>query len=607
MLAIRSSLTYHSTMLQLKDYTVDWPDFQFSNFRAWLDSGEQNWPERIALRFRAGKKTEFETWSYVRLATEAKTIGSMLIASGAKKGDRIAIWSENRPQWCAAWLGAVACGLTAIPLDYALTESEILSIMKTCEPFALFVSGQRAADIPAYRAAAPGLRQVIVFPEGSAPYAAPEPPGNGARAYREIIDAAWKAELPDANALKPDDIASIIFTSGTTGLAKGVMLSHRGILANVNASIMSLPIWKEDVFMDVLPLHHTYPTTCCFISPLTVGGSVTICEKVVGKVILADARDSGGTIIIGVPLLYDKVMAGLKQNFKGQLAAARVLIDCIFGLSRFFRRAGWDGFGKTAFSGIRKKAGLSTVRLMVAGGGPLNPRTADFFNDFGVCMVQGYGMSENGPLITTNTYKHKDPASAGLRVRYTEIKILDPDREGIGEIAVTSPSLMMGYYQNPEGTKAVFTDEGWLRTGDLGYLDDRGFLFITGRSKNLIVSAGGKNIFPEEIEQKFEGSRAIAELLVLGRKRGDDDNAEDVIAICVPNLDAIKQDHPGKRITAEFVQGLLDAEIKSVNRGLAPYKKIVDLFVRQEPFEKTSSQKIKRYLYAAEYGKPVAR
>lgn len=594
-------------MLQLKDYTVDWPDFQFANFRAWLDSGERNWPDRVALRYRAGKNVDFETWTYARLASEARTLGSMLIASGARKGDRIAIWSENRPQWCAAWLGAVACGLTAVPLDYALAEADVIPILKACEPFALFVSSQRTASIPAFREACPGLREIIAFPEGSGPYAKPADPGNGARAYAPVAAASWNADLPDANALKPDDIASIIFTSGTTGLAKGVMLSHRGILANVNASIMSLPIWKEDVFMDVLPLHHTYPTTCCFISPLTVGGSVTICEKVVGKVILADARDSGGTIIIGVPLLYDKVMAGLRQNFKGQPPAARALIGCLFGLSRTFRRAGVDGFGKAAFSGIRKKAGLSSVRLMVAGGGPLNPRTADFFNDFGICMVQGYGMSENGPLITTNTHKYKDPASAGLRVRYTEIKILDPDREGVGEIAVTSPSLMMGYYKNPEGTKAVFTEEGWLRTGDLGYLDDRGFLFITGRSKNLIVSAGGKNIFPEEIEQKFEGSRAIAEILVLGRKRSGADNAEDVIALCVPDLEAIEQDYPGRQEDGEFVRKLIESEIHAVNRGLAPYKKIVDVIVREEAFEKTSSQKIKRYLYAAEYGKPAAR
>jgi long-chain acyl-CoA synthetase len=591
-------------MLQLKDYIADWPDIDYPNFRAWLDAALKNWPEREALRFRAGTNTEFETWSYARLAAEVKAIGRMLLASGAKKGDRVAIWSENRPQWCAAWLGAVTSGLTAVPLDFSLTEAEIESILKACEPFALFISSHRAANLPAFRKAAPSLRQCLVFPEGSAPYAEPDASGApGERAYLSAMKGDWKADLPDESALKPDDIASIIFTSGTTGLAKGVMLSHHGIIANVNASIMSLPIWKEDVFMDVLPLHHTYPTTCCFISPLTVGASVTICEKVVGKVILADARDSGGTILIGVPLLYDKLMAGLKQNFKAQPAVARGLIAALFGLSRFFGRAGWQGFGKAAFGGIRKKAGLSTIRLMVAGGGPLNPRTADFFNEFGVCMVQGYGMSENGPLITTNTTRYKDPASAGLRVKYTEIKILDPDPEGIGEIIVTSPSLMMGYYKNAEGTKAVFTDTGWLKTGDLGYLDERGFLFITGRSKNLIVSSGGKNIFPEEIEQKFDGSRAIAELLVLGRKHGGSDNAEDVIAVCVPHYEAIKEDHPGKETDPAFVRALVEAQVQAVNRGLAPYKKIVEIFVRENEFEKTSSKKIKRYLYSGEYGK----
>lgn len=594
-------------MLQLKDYIADWPDIDYPSFRHWMDAAVRNWPEREALRFRAGKNAEFEVWSYARLDAETRAVGRMLLSAGAKKGDRVVIWSENRPQWCAAWLGAAVAGLTAVPLDYALTEDEAAAIVKASEPFAAFVSSQRVTSLAAFKAAAPGLRECVAFPEGSAPYAHAAS-GKAAlpstvRPYLDIASGDWKAELPPPDSMKPDDIASIIFTSGTTGLAKGVMLSHHGIIANVNASIMSLPIRKEDVFLDVLPLHHSYPTTCCFISPLTVGASVTICEKVIGKVILADARDSGGTILIGVPLLYDKLMAGLKQNFNAQKPLARGLIAALFSLSRFFRRLGNDGFGKAAFAGIRKKAGISTVRLMVAGGGPLNPRTADFFNDFGVCMVQGYGMSENGPLITTNTMRHKDSASAGLRVKYTEIRILDPDAEGIGEIAVTSPSLMMGYYKNPEGTREVFTEDGWLKTGDLGYLDERGFLFITGRSKNLIVSAGGKNIFPEEIEQKFDGSRVIGEILVLGRKRGSADNAEDVVAVCVPNYEAIKEEYPGKEGDAAFVRRIIDDEIQEVNRHLAPYKKIVDLIVRESEFEKTSSKKIKRYLYAKEYGK----
>ncbi len=592
-------------MLKLNDYIADWPDIDYPNFRFWFDDVTARWPERTALRFRAGRREEFEEWTYARFREESLAVARMLIASGAVKGDRVAIWSENRPQWCAAWMGAVIAGCAAVPFDFGVQEADVLPIVAACEPAAIFISSQRASSIPAFRTAAPGIKLVVVFPTGSAPYeeAETEAPPDGALAWTEAREREWKAELPSAESIKSDDVASIIFTSGTTGLSKGVMLGHRGIIANANASILSLPIWKEDVFMDVLPLHHTYPTTCCFISPLCVGASITICEKVVGKVILADARDSGGTIVIGVPLLYDKLMLGLQQNFKAQKPVARFLIGLLFALSRFFGKLGWEGFARSAFKPIRKKAGLGSVRLMVAGGGPLNPRTAVFFNEFGICALQGYGMSENGPLITTNTTRYKDPASAGLRVKYTDLKILEPAADGVGEIAVRSPSLMLGYFRNPEATAAVFTEDGWLRTGDLGRIDDRGFLFITGRSKNIIVSAGGKNIFPEEIEQKFEGSRAIAELLVLGRRRAEGDAAEEVVAVCVPNTEAVKEDYPGREGDRDFLKSLVEAEVLRVNRDLAPYKKIMDVILRWEEFEKTSSKKIRRFLYAKEYGR----
>ncbi len=604
-------------MLDIKDYIDDKEDLDYPNFRSFLDGIATQWPERPALRYRAGKQREFETWSYSRLKTEAEAVSRLLISSGAKHGDRIAIWSENRPQWCAVYLGSVIAGLIIVPLDFTVAEVDSIAILKTCEPFAIFVSSQKASSIEALGKAAPSLKHFFIFPEGSAPYPSVDSAANARKAntgnmaftintYLQAINGAPNIDLPRSEAIDPNEVASIIFTSGTTGLSKGVMLSHRGIIENANASITSLPIYKEDVFMDVLPLHHSYPSTCCLVAPLCVGASVSICEKVIGKVILADTRDSGGSVFIGVPILFDKLMLGLKQGFKEQKPIARGAINILFTLSSFFRKLGWDFFSRAVFAPIRKKAGLGSVRLMVSGGGPLNPTTADFFNDFGICLLQGYGMSENGPLISVNTERYKIAASAGLRVKYTDIKILDSDAEGQGEIIVKSPSLMVGYWRNPEGTKQVFTDDGWLKTGDIGYMDNSGFLYITGRLKTLIVSAGGKNIFPEELEAKFHGSRVVAEILVVGQKRGDNDNAEDVVAVCVPNYEAIKADHPGRENDIAFIRSLIEAEVKQINRGLPPYKKISDFIIRNEEFEKTSSRKIKRFLYSSEYGKRKA-
>jgi len=233
---------------------------------------------------------------------------------------------------------------------------------------------------------------------------------------------------------------------------------------------------------------------------------------------------------------------------------------------------------------------------MVAGGGPLSPKTADFFDSLGFNIVHGYGTSENSPLISVSTPRHKRNLSVGLPVVYTDVKIVDAGPEGIGEIAVKSPSVMLGYFENEEATREVFTEDGWLLTGDLGYRDDDGFIYIRGRKKNLIVSSGGKNIYPEEIESHFSSSRAIGEILVVGRKEPAH-GGEQIFAVVVPNHDALREDYPGRENDNDFIRGLVKKEIEEVNRSLPGYKKISDFTLRNEPFEKNAQQKIRRFLY----------
>jgi long-chain acyl-CoA synthetase len=240
---------------------------------------------------------------------------------------------------------------------------------------------------------------------------------------------------------------------------------------------------------------------------------------------------------------------------------------------------------------------------MVAGGGPLNPTTADFFESLGFNIFQGYGMSENAPLISVGTPGFKNNVSVGLPVKYTEIRIDDPNEEGVGEVTAKSPSIMLGYYNNPEATKEIITEDGWLLTGDLGYLDEKGFLYISGRKKNLIVSSGGKNIYPEEIELNFNGSRTVGEILVLGRK--DNTGGERIFALVVPNRETLSQDYPEKisgegsisKEGEELIHSLLKKEIEQVNRKLPGYKKISDFAIRGEEFEKNAQKKIRRFLY----------
>ena len=304
--------------------------------------------------------------------------------------------------------------------------------------------------------------------------------------------------------------------------------------------------------------------------------------------------------MIAVPLLYDKLAQALVQGVAARAAPLRALIGALLALSRLGLSLALPGIGVSLLSFVRAKTGFGSLRLLVAGGGPLSAGTAAVYDEFGFSIVQGYGMSENGPLISTNSPERRDHRSAGFPVRRTELRIAEAGSDGVGEIQVRSPSLMLGYWRDPEASAAALTADGWLHTGGLGFVDRRGFVFITGRIKSIIVTSGGKNVYPEEIESKFENSRVVKEILVLGKPaaEGRPDLAENVAAVVVPDLEAMAAERGGEAAgDRELVRALVKEEIERVNRSLPPYKKITDFLVRETEFEKTSSRKIKRFLY----------
>ena len=568
-------------MLDYKDYIADWPDLPYSNFAQLLDGSVSKWKDKTAIFYRPAGKKEFTQWSYTKLGEECRRIARGLLAAGLVKGDRVGLWAENRPEWMAVWLGAAIAGLVIVPVDFLASEKECTNILTITGARAFFYSARKQdfADSLASKGISIPVR-VKLGGEGGESYAA-----FGTEAENTPLGAD----------IAENDPVSIVFTSGTTGFAKGVTLSHRNILANTSAAILSLRAYPEDVFINVLPLHHTYPTTCSFHAPLSVGASTIIVEKLIGSVVIDDIRDAGGTFLIAVPLLYDKVMAAIGKGYRALPGIAQTVLNVFRALALAEAKRGRIGFGRFFFKFVRKRAQLASIRMMVAGGGPLSPQTADFFDSFGFNIVHGYGMSENSPLISVNTPWHKRNASVGLPVKYTEVKILDPNEDGVGEIAAKSPSVMLGYYNNPEATAEVITSDGWLRTGDLGYIDKDGFLYINGRQKNLIVSSGGKNIYPEEIESHFSDSKLIEEILIVGRKKKD--SGEQIFAVVVPNYENLAIDHPGKEKDDAFIRELVKQEIAQVNRTLVGYKKITDFVVRKEAFEKNAQQKIRRFLY----------
>ncbi|MDR2952139.1 MAG: AMP-binding protein [Treponema sp.] len=577
-------------MLDFNDYVSNIPDNPHNNFAQLLDQVSRDHASKDAILYRSGKQREFTRWTYARFGDECRRIARSLLVAGLVKGDRVALWSENRPEWMAVWMGTVIAGICIVPVDFLVTEQECLNIIKFTNAKAFFYSGRKKDFAASLSSNGITLAASVCIS-----------PQNEDTPEQETEFALFGKDssaqlLPPSDSIAPDHPASIVFTSGTTGFAKGVTLSHKNIIANASAAIRILVPNDKDVFINVLPLHHTYPTTCSFIAPIATGIPTVIADKIVGKVVVDDIRDAGVTYLIAVPLLYDKVMAAIDSGYKKLPAIVRYLLNVLRKISLAQANKGNFEFGQKLFRFIRKKAGLESLRMTVAGGGPLSPKTAFFFDSFGFNIVHGYGMSENSPLISVNTPRKKRNVSVGLPVSYTYVKIFDAGPDGAGEIAVKSPSVMLGYFQNDEATKEVITEDGYLLTGDLGYRDKDGFIYIKGRKKNLIVSSGGKNVYPEEVESHFNNSRVIGEILIVGRK-DPSYGGEEIFAVTVPNYDAIKEDHPGKENDEDFINVLIKKEIEEANRSLPVYKKISNYALRKEPFEKNAQQKIRRFLY----------
>lgn len=579
------------------------PDIEFESFRHMFDSICAEFDSLPAMRARLASGEPYTVWTYADLRRESYAVARFLAMRGLRPGERVAIISENRPEWCFSYIAAVVSALVVVPVDSSVDVAGLAGILESSRCRALFCSASQSVKVTEALAKAPSLAGaqapvVIEFPDS----------GNGstvtcafAVGWPEAVASAPGtspgAGLPTPDSISGDSPAVIIYTSGTTGVAKGIVLSHAGIIANINASIQSLNVRSDDVFIEVLPLHHTYAATCTFLSPLAVGGSLTFVEKIVPTVILKHVKESRVTYIIGVPLLFDKIKQGIRAEIDKLKGPAAFLVKALFACSSFMSRVFRVPAGRLLLGFLRAKAGLGSVKLGVAGGGPLAWDTAEFFETLGLNLVQGYGMSENGPLIAVNLPEYKNNRSVGLPVKRTRIRIADPGADGVGEIQVKSPSLMLGYLDQPEATAAVLSDDAWLRTGDLGYIDARGFIFITGRSKNLIVTEGGKNVYPEEIELKFEGSAWVREVLILGRRVSGNTAGERIVAVCVPDWDRVEASR-GNQPRLEFAEERVRDEVRRVNKSLPSFMKIVDTIVRQDEFEKTSTRKIRRFLYS---------
>ena len=472
--------------------------------------------------------------------------------------------------------------MVIVPIDKNLNHNEVLNIIHESEAKAIVFSDGFEPLMKEKRDSLLNLKYYINMDSTEHK--------DGILSMTKMIEkqSATIERFPYVN---PDVMAEIIFTSGSLGRAKGVMLTQKNIASNLMAMTSMIQITPEDRFLSVLPIHHKYECTCGLLCPLYAGGSAHYALSL--KTVVDDLQKVKATILLGVPLLYDKMF---KKIYKGiqEDKLKSVIVPPLISLTNIFEIFGWKSSKKLIFKELHHKFG-GHIRLFIAGGAAPDPKVAKGLRELGFNFVQGYGLTETSPIVALNRlYSFKDNA-AGLPLPGLEIKINNANEYGIGEIYIKGKSVMLGYYKNQKLTDEAF-DDGWFKTGDIGFFDEDGFLHINGRQKNVIISKSGENVFPEEIEDILNRNPFVQECMVFGE---EDEKHTEIIAVqIVTDAEAfIEFSEKNKvKITTELVNDIISEAVKETNKELPAFKQIRKFYVRDSEFEKTTTQKIKRYL-----------
>ena len=404
-------------------------------------------------------------------------------------------------------------------------------------------------------------------------------------AGKKMIQAGDRRFL-DAE-INNEEMGILLFTSGTTGASKGVMLSHKNIAADLMAAPTVLAVHTWDIFFSVLPLHHTYECTCGFLMPLYKGASIAYCQGL--KYITKNLQEVKPTMFLGVPLIFESLYRTIWKNIRKQ--GKEKLLKKVIKLNSATKKIGMD-LGKIFFKQITDVFG-GRMRMMICGGAAINPDVLNGLRDFGIPAVQGYGLTECAPMGALNPDTAPDPASIGKPLPGFEMKVVDINDEGIGELCLRGENVMLGYYMMPEETSEVIDEDGWFHTGDLGYMNDKGYAFITGRKKNVIITKNGKNVYPEEIEYLLSNISFVQESFVFGQDSAD---AQDTVIVAAIKLDdEVVNEILGEDYDTEAVKKLVWEEIDKINEASPAFRKIRKVIIRKTDFVKNTSNKLIRF------------
>ncbi|MEG2711657.1 MAG: AMP-binding protein [Clostridia bacterium] len=551
-----------------------------------LINGEK-YAKNVAIMEKRDSKKEFINYTYADLKEDTIDLATALITKYKLYNKKVAIIGENSYKWFVSYMAVTSATGIVVPLDKELPENEIVNLLVRSKAEAIIYSSRKEEYINNLKDKVPTVKHFIEMYSDEA--------------NMDIIDKTYESVIKEGRELrvsgddsyekadvKAEDFRVLLFTSGTTSDAKGVKISHKNILSNVESAPVLMPITPKDRFFSVLPIHHTYESTVTYMYAIYSGASVAVCQGL--KYISKNIQEVSPSIIVSVPLLIDKIYKKILKTVD-EKGKTKMVFKAI-KITDSLQKVGID-CKKAIFKEIHDNLG-GNLKYVLTGSAPMDPEVIKGFEAFGFKVLQGFGLTETAPLVCATTYKNRKPGTIGKAIECSKAKLFDVNEEGVGEIITKGPNVMLGYYENEEKTNEVIID-GWFHTGDLAYQDKKGNFYLCGRAKNVIVTKNGKKIFPEELEGLVNNIPEVEQSLVYEKENEEDPLDPAVGVIVTLDEEYIKEKYGKTRPSNEVLEEKIWKDIKDINRTLVPYKAMKNLKIKEGEFETTTTMKIKRF------------